>query len=444
MDNSKNSEKDLVLIDTTNHRMIPANIIANKRDGQPLSREEIRFMIDGFTSGEIPDYQMSALAMAIFFRGMSEAEILDLTQAMVASGDALKPIGSTVRVDKHSTGGLGDKTSLIIAPLLACLGYHVPMLSGRGLGITGGTLDKLEAIPGFRTNLEETEIDEQLRNVGCVITGATSRLAPADRKLYALRDVTATVPSIPLITASIMSKKIAESLNGLVLDVKYGSGSFQASLSQARTLAKALTRIGQLSGITTTALLTDMTQPLGSMIGNACEVLEALDVLQGIGPQRVRDLSIELAARLIYSLDPKHTMENVRTRLAGLLTSGEAFEKFSSMVRAQSGVLNNQFPLEKTRVILSTSRGILTGLDCQKIGYAVITMGGGRKRAGESINHNVGIRWLTPLGMVVHPGDTICEVFCNSDSLFEDAKAFIVDSLEFDKGTVNFAPLWME
>ncbi len=265
--------------------MIPAKIIAKKRDGQELSTYEIRSVISAYAKGDFPEYQMAALAMAIYLRGMTDREIADLTLAMVESGETLQPVGSALRVDKHSTGGLGDKTSLIIAPMLACMGFHVPMVSGRGLGITGGTLDKLEAIPGFRTDLEEAEIAKQLEQIGCVITGATERLVPADRKLYSLRDVTATVPSIPLITASIMSKKIAESLQGLVLDVKFGSGSFQRDASQARVLKAKLQSIGQVAGVKTSALISDMTQPLGMMIGNACEVLESMEVLKGGGPR---------------------------------------------------------------------------------------------------------------------------------------------------------------
>ncbi|MFN7842300.1 MAG: thymidine phosphorylase, partial [Pirellula sp.] len=240
--------------------MIPANIIAKKRDGGKLSTDEIQFMVQGYAKGEVPDYQMSAFAMAIFLKKMSRSEVFDLTQAMVDSGQRLNR-GSAPRIDKHSTGGLGDKTSLIIAPLLALEGFHVPMISGRGLGITGGTLDKLEAIPGFRTDLNNQEIESQLEKVGCVITGATDTIAPADRKLYALRDVTATVPSLALIVSSIMSKKIAENLDSLVLDVKLGSGSFQPDMDKAELLLRELVYVGVQFGIKTTGLISDMDQP---------------------------------------------------------------------------------------------------------------------------------------------------------------------------------------
>ena len=410
--------------------MIPASIIATKRDGHELTEKEIEFMVFGYAKGEIPDYQMSALAMAIYLRGMVEREVLALTMAMVGSGDSLRRIGDTFRVDKHSTGGLGDKTSLIVGPLLACLGYHVPMISGRGLGITGGTLDKLEAIPGYRTNLSEAEIDAQLERIGCVITGATEAIAPADRKLYALRDVTATVPSIPLITASIMSKKIAESLDALVLDVKYGSGSFQQNLQIARRLRDQLQRVGQ---------------PLGKMIGNACEVIESIEVLQGRGPHSVRLLSIELAARLVLSFSPNSNLEQTRAKLTELLDGGAPMEKFEAMVANQGGKLPSEFSLEKCRPIASPRSGLLTGLDCQKIGYSVIAMGGGRKMKEDVINPRVGIRWECPLGSVVTAGQTVAQVYCDSETMFQEASRLLLDSLRFDSGSTDaIPPLWRD
>src|SRR6478609_6905594 len=265
--------------------MISASIIAKKRDGLALRRDEIAAFVGGFARGDIPDYQMAALAMAIYCRGMTAEETAALTEAMLASGQRMpRDSGQRLRVDKHSTGGIGDKISLILAPLLACCGLAVPMISGRGLGATGGTLDKLEAIPGFRTNLSLAEIEQITATVGCVITGASDEIAPADKKLYALRDVTATVPSIPLITASIMSKKLAESLDALVLDVKFGSGAFMTSLDEARALARSLVETGKRMGVKTAALLTDMNQPLGRMAGNLVEVHEALATVQGGGP----------------------------------------------------------------------------------------------------------------------------------------------------------------
>src|SRR4051795_6658647 len=275
------------------------SLISKKRDGGELTEDEIGSLITGYVRGDVPDYQMASWAMAVYLRGMTVAEIAALTEHMLHSGVTFEwPAGESPKVDKHSTGGIGDKVSLPLAPLLACCGLAVPMISGRGLGATGGTLDKLEAIPGFRTNLRLEEIQAVTERVGCVITGATAEIAPADKKLYALRDVTATVPSIPLITASIMSKKLAESLDALVLDVKFGSGAFMKSLDDARALARSLVETGKRMGVKTTALLTDMNQPLGRMAGNLVEVHEAVATLQGRGPadlwQCTRELGIEL------------------------------------------------------------------------------------------------------------------------------------------------------
>lgn len=425
--------------------MIPAKIIAKKRDGQELSTYEIRSVISAYAKGEFPEYQMAALAMAIYLRGMTDREIADLTLAMVDSGESLQPVGSALRVDKHSTGGLGDKTSLIIAPMLACLGFHVPMVSGRGLGITGGTLDKLDSIPGFRTDLDESEIAKQLEKIGCVITGATERLVPADRKLYSLRDVTATVPSIPLITASIMSKKIAESLQGLVLDVKFGSGSFQRDVSRARVLKSKLQSIGEMAGVKTTVLISDMTQPLGCMIGNACEVLESIDVLKGGGPSSVRILSIELAARLLVCIDPSNDIAVIRQRLGNLLDSGEAFAKFEQMVRIQGGDLSQLAQLEKeTQIIASPAmRGVLTEIDCLAIGYGMIELGGGRAVKEDSVRPGVGIRWLSPLGTIVTPGQVLAIIYSNDTANASAVGESLLRGLKFDsKSTREFPPLW--
>src|SRR3954463_15089278 len=280
--------------------MNPVNIISKKRDGSELSADEIGSLISGYVRGDVPDYQMSAWAMAVYLRGMTVAETAALTEHMLYSGVTFKwPAEEAPKVDKHSTGGIGDKVSLPLAPLLACCGLAVPMISGRGLGATGGTLDKLESIPGFRTDLSLAEIAVITERVGCVITGASAEIAPADKKLYALRDVTATVPSIPLITASIMSKKLAESLDALVLDVKFGSGAFMKSLDDARALARSLVDTGKRMGVKTTALLTDMNQPLGRMAGNANEVNEAVATLQGRGPDDLWQCTRELGAELL-------------------------------------------------------------------------------------------------------------------------------------------------
>jgi pyrimidine-nucleoside phosphorylase len=423
--------------------VIPANIIAKKRDGGKLSTDEIQFMVQGYAKGEIPDYQMSALAMAIFLKKMSRSEVFDLTEAMVDSGQRLNR-GACPRIDKHSTGGLGDKTSLIIAPLLALEGFHVPMISGRGLGITGGTLDKLEAIPGFRTNLTNQEIENQLEKVGCVITGATETIAPADRKLYALRDVTATVPSLALIVSSIMSKKIAENLDSLVLDVKLGSGSFQPDMARAELLLRELVYVGVQFGIKTTGLISDMDQPLGQMIGNGVEVIESIDVLKGGGPKSVRDLSLELTTRSIHQIDATESRESIRNRLCDHLSSGSAFAKFEQMVAAQGGTIPEAFRIETKRVVVADREGVLTQIDGSIIGYAIIEMNGGRRVAGQSINHGVGIKWLAPLGSVLCVGDAIAELYCDSESAAETASKMIVSACQFNtRSTKEFLPLWL-
>ncbi len=424
--------------------MIPAVVIANKRDRRPLSGDEIKFMIDGYARGIIPDYQMSALAMAIYLNGMSDQEISDLTDSMIASGLRLGKVGDTPRVDKHSTGGLGDKTSLILAPLLACCELHVPMISGRGLGITGGTLDKLEAIDGFRTNLTESEIHRQLETVGCVITGATETLVPADKKLYGLRDVTATVPSIPLITASIMSKKIAESLDALVLDVKFGSGAFLATEQLATQLAASLIRVGKNAGVLTTALITDMTQPLGNMVGNACEVDESISVLQGGGPVDVRELTIELAARLLLSAKRETQLDDARNRLGKLLDSGAALDRFERMVQAQGGSLVAARPIGHSHPCLAKSAGTIQSIDGQLLGQAIIVMGGGRKVAGEAIDFSVGLQVHCKIGETLTAGQPILDVQCDDDSKAQMAMKLAEQAITISDQMPTPTPLWKD
>ena len=318
--------------------MLTKWIIERKRDGVELKPEEIEALIQGYTIGEVPDYQMAAFAMAVYFRGMTPAETAALTKAMMHSGEVLsfddEPRPSA---DKHSTGGVGDKISLILAPLAAAAGLAVPMISGRGLGVTGGTLDKLESIPGFNVQLRVADFKRIVREVGCCMIGQTATLAPADRKLYALRDVTGTVPSIPLITASIMSKKLAEGAATLVFDVKCGRGAFMRTLEDARGLAASLIRTGAALDRRMAALITDMDRPLGASIGNALEVREAIEVLRGSGPQVVRDLTIELVAHMAVLSDVQPTLVHARGTLARLLDKGQALDRFARMITAQGG-----------------------------------------------------------------------------------------------------------
>jgi pyrimidine-nucleoside phosphorylase len=394
----------------------PALVIGKKRDGQALSRQEIAAFVAGFLRGEVADYQMAAMAMAVCLRGMDAEETAALTEAMLASGTTLaRRQSGRLRVDKHSTGGIGDKTSLVLAPLLACCGLVVPMISGRGLGATGGTLDKLEAIPGFRTDLSLAEIEEIAERVGCVITGASEEIAPADRKLYALRDVTATVPSIPLITASIMSKKLAESLDALVLDVKFGSGAFMKSLEDARALAKSLVETGKRMGVKTTVLLTDMNQPLGRMAGNLVEVHESLAALEGRGPADLWECTRELGAELLLMTGRAETREAAGALLEAEIASGRAKAKFREMVEAQGGDLDRLPALGESREVVAERSGYVSSIDTEQLGVAVIELGGGRKVMSDSINHSVGLEMLVRIGDRVEGGQPLVRVLSSAE-----------------------------
>ena len=402
--------------------MLPASLIAAKRDHRELSDEEIAFFVQGFSTDEIPDYQMSAMAMAIYLNGMTPREIAMLTSEMLRSGTKLAwPNDGIPRVDKHSTGGIGDKTSLVLAPMLAECGLQVPMISGRGLGATGGTLDKLEAIPGFRTNLSLDEITRLTQSVGCVITGASAELAPADRKLYALRDVTATVPSIPLITGSIMSKKLAESLNALVLDVKFGSGAFMKSREKATELAQSLVRTGERMGVRTTALLTDMNQPLGRMCGNAVEVLESMDILKGGGPDDVRRLTVELCAELLVSTGVSASFAIARSRAVQTLDDGSAFERYRRMVIAQGGDPDARLSVAPAHDVAADRDGVVSAIDTEALGLAIITLGGGRRKMGDPIDHSVGLEMLVRIGDRVQSRQPLVRIFARDSASVEES-----------------------
>lgn len=397
--------------------ILPAEVIGKKRDGVPLTKDEIFDFVLGYSRNEIPDYQMAALAMAIFFRSMNAEETSFLTEAMLNSGDRLNRLNTEVpRVGKHSTGGLGDKTSLILAPLLACFPVHVPKLSGRGLGITGGTLDKLESIPGFRTNLTPQEIDSQLRNVGCVITGATNNIVPADKKLYSLRDVTATVPSIPLIASSIMSKKLAESLDALVLDVKFGTGAFMASRQQAEVLSQAMIDIGNHMNVATDSVLSDMNQPLGNAVGNACEVNEALEVLRGNGPSDVEELVLQLCVKILVAAKLFSNSELARLKLESKLRDGSAMERFEKMVTAQGGILPaRSLPTAQSQALLSQDSGRVIGIDGQKLGLAIIQLGGGRRVANTPIDPRVGLIMEKRIGEYVEAHEPLLRILASEE-----------------------------
>ncbi len=395
---------------------IPATLIRIKRDGGELTADQWHDWIAAYTSGDVSDAQMAALAMAVCCRGMSDAETTALTTAMLVSGDRLQrlPGRDRPRVDKHSTGGLGDKVSLILAPLLAVCGADVPMISGRGLGRTGGTLDKLEAIPGFQTKLSPARTEAILRDVGCFIISADDSLVPADRRLYALRDVTATVESVGLITASILSKKLAESLDALVMDVKVGSAAFMPDLASARRLADSIVRVGAAAGLPTTAHLTDMDQPLGWAIGNGLEVNEAIAVLRGGGPADVRELTIHLAADLITRVGLADSIADARRQASVGLDQGSAMECFSKMVAAQGGRLEGALPVATEHVHTADQAGWVQSIDCPRIGDAIIAMGGGRRRAGDPIDPRVGVSVHVKIGDRIDPGQLLWTVHGDS------------------------------
>jgi pyrimidine-nucleoside phosphorylase len=384
--------------------MNPVEIIRKKRDGEELDAEEIRWMITEFTAGRLADYQMSALAMAIYFQSMTTVETAALTDAMTTSGSLIAWAEGPPVVDKHSTGGVGDKISLVLAPLLAVCGLRVPMISGRGLGATGGTLDKLEAIPGFRTDLSLSELQAQVDSIGCVITGANDEIAPADRRLYALRDVTATVSSIPLITASIMSKKLAEGLDQLVLDVKFGTGAFMKTASRARELARSLVRTGARNGVQTTAVITDMNQPVGRMVGNAVEVDEAIRVLQGEIIDDVLELLFALGIPILQNSGIAPSFIDAYHLLEKNLKEGFAYEKFALMVRTQGGDLQQLPTRIQSRDVLIPQDGFVSELDAQLIGQAIIDMGGGRRTILDKVNPRPGIEVLVRIGDPVDMG----------------------------------------
>jgi pyrimidine-nucleoside phosphorylase len=397
--------------------MRAVDVIMKKRDGYPLAREEIRFFIDGVTADTLPEYQVSALLMAILLRGMTAEETAWLTDAMVHSGVRvdLSDIPG-IKVDKHSTGGVGDKTSLILAPVAAACGVPIPMMSGRGLGHTGGTLDKLESIPGFRVNLSLEEMKAALARAGCAMIGQTSQIAPADRKLYALRDVTGTVESIPLISASIMSKKIAEGIDALVLDVKTGSGAFMKTEVDSRQLAQSLVSIGQANGVRTEAIITAMDTPLGRAAGNALEVIECIEVLKGGGPRDLVDVSLELAARMLVLGRVASDRADADRKVRGAIASGAALERFRRIIETQGGdpcVVDDvgRLPQAPERhVVPAGAGGFVARCDAELVGRACVALGAGRNRVEDAVDPAVGIVVSVKPGEEVRRGDPLLEV----------------------------------
>jgi pyrimidine-nucleoside phosphorylase/thymidine phosphorylase len=408
------------------------DLIRKKRDGNELTREEIQFIVSGYTQADFPDYQMSAWLMAVLLRGMSGQEIAILTEAMLRSGVTLDWSDLPgKKVDKHSTGGVGDKTSLILAPIVAAGGLLVPMISGRGLGHTGGTLDKLEAIPGFNVNLAPDKMREVLRKCGMVLVGQTEQIVPADKKMYALRDVTGTVESPALICASIMSKKIAEGIDALVLDVKTGSGAFMKKEADAVSLAELMVDTGVRMGKRMVAMITDMDQPLGMYVGNALEVIECVEVLKGGGPADLRDLSVELAAWMFHLGDKSDSVDEGRKLAQHMIANGSAFEKFCEVTQLQGGDPQSLRDIKKLpqarnrREVRSRQSGYIQAIDCEQVGVASLVLGGGREKKEDSIDPAVGIVLHKKVGDSVVENEPVCVLHYNSDARLSEAESLI-------------------
>jgi len=425
------------------------DVIRKKRDGGELSRWEIDSLVNAYTRDDIPDYQVSAWLMAVVLRGMTRAETAALTDAMLQSGEVLDFSSlAAKKVDKHSTGGVGDKTSLVLAPLAAAAGIAVPMISGRGLGHTGGTLDKLESIPGFDVNLSVAQFRRVLETCGCAMIGQTAEIAPADRKLYALRDVTGTVESPYLICASIMSKKLAEGIDALVLDVKTGSGAFMKNEKDAAFLAELMVETGERMGKQMVALITDMDQPLGSKIGNALEVVEVVEVLRGEGPEDLRRLCLELAGWMLHLGGAAGTVAEGKRQSEKLISSGKVLDKFRQMVELQGGDLRaiddpRKLPQAQHTMILSSPKnGYLAALQCEQVGTACVILGGGRERKEDSVDPAVGIVLHKKVGDPVSSGEVLATIYYNAEARAVRARQLLEESFQIsDSPTGEKKPL---
>ncbi len=424
--------------------MNAVEIISKKRDGKNLSTDEIMFVIDHYTKGRIPDYQISALLMAIYLNGMSEKETADLTNAMLYSGEIidLSEIDG-IKVDKHSTGGVGDKTSLIIAPITAAAGVKVPMISGRGLGHTGGTLDKLETIPGFNTKLNTDEFKEVLKKCGVVIIGQTKKIAPADKKMYALRDVTGTVPTLPLITSSIMSKKLAEGIDGLVLDVKTGSGAFMQKLEDSEKLAMSLTNTAKSFKKKVIAFITDMNQPLGKYIGNWIEVYECIEIMKGNIENDLLELSLHLAGAMIHLGGKANSIEEGIEKSKKLISNGQALDKFIEMVETQGGDSTYLKDTEKydkakySQKVTAHQTGVIEAINTFELGMAAVELGAGRRVIEDKIDPTAGIIFEVKIGDEVNKGDTIAEIFAADSSKVNAAGSKIRDAITISRNEIE-------
>ncbi len=423
------------------------DVIANKRDKKELTKEEIEFFISGVTDGSIEDYQITALMMAIYLNGMTKKETSYLTMAMANSGDVADLSGiKGIKVDKHSTGGVGDKTTLVVAPLVASFGVPVAKMSGRGLGHTGGTVDKLESIPGFNISMPIDKFIDNVNNINIAVVGQTGDLAPADKKLYALRDVTATVSSIPLIASSIMSKKIAGGADAIVLDVKYGSGAFMKTLEDATELAKAMVDIGGEVGKKTVAIISNMNEPLGFAIGNSLEVKEAIETLCGRGPDDFEEVCLELASYMLF-LAGKGEISELKAELHKRLHNGIAFNKFKQFVEAQGGDISaientNLLPGASKKVeFVSESKGYISGIDAEKLGISAMMLGGGRAKKTDTIDYGVGIILNKKVGDFVEKGTVLATLFVNDEGKLNEVIELLRSAFSFSEKAHNKEPL---
>lgn len=427
------------------------DVIAKKRDGGELTREEIAYFIHGYVKGEIPDYQASALAMAVYLRGMTARETAWLTMEMEHSGDTVD-LSSVegIKADKHSTGGVGDKTTLVLAPIVASLGVRMAKMSGRGLGHTGGTIDKLESIPGLRTDLSRDEFLGIVRDIGLCIVAQSGNLVPADKKLYALRDVTATVESVPLIASSIMSKKLAAGADCILLDVKTGSGAFMKTLEESRVLAKAMVEIASHAGRRAAALITEMDRPLGCAVGNALEVMEACETLQGRGPDDLTELCLELAAGILVMAGKAENLEQAGRLAHGQIANGQAFEKFRQMIQAQGGdvsALTDYDALLAPVVryeVRARQEGFLQSLNTEQCGIASVALGAGREKKEDAIDYSAGILLKKKPGDFVHAGDVLAEFHAASEKLCHDAEEIFQNALQYGKEAPHLRPLILD
>ena len=431
--------------------MRAVDLIIKKRDGFELSQEEIEFMIQGYTKGEIPDYQISAWLMTILLKGMNEVETKELTMAMAHSGDILD-LSKTVEIalDKHSTGGVGDKTSLVVAPIVTANGLPVGKMSGRGLGFTGGTLDKMESIPGFRTDLTTEEFLKQLKEDHIVLTGQTGDLAPADGKLYALRDVTGTVKAIPLIASSIMSKKIASGAQRILLDVKVGVGAFMTNLEEARELSRLMVEIGALANRKAIAVLSDMNQPLGYAVGNSIEVIEAIETLQGGGPEDFREHCFDVAAYLLILGEVAKDFEEAKQKVQAVIQDGSAFEAFKTLVRAQGGDVSyvedvTKFPVASIiETVNAPQSGYLKQIHAREVGETAVELGAGRAVKSDPIDHSVGILLHTKVGDYVTPNSPLFTIYANDAQKCENAKERLLKAYQYSETEVEKLPLFYD